>query len=69
MPMTTDFIKNTLRYKKEFNIWQTEHDAAAPKAGEKAPDFELLDVTGEHRVRLSDFHGVRPVALIFGSFT
>ena len=67
--MTIDFIKNTLRYRKEFDIWQTEHNATAPKTGEKALDFELLDVTGEHRIRLSDFQGVRPVALVFGSFT
>ncbi len=67
--MTTGFIKNTLRYRKEFNVWQTEHDAAAPKAGEKAPDFKLLDATGEHRIRLADFQDVRPVALVFGSFT
>ena len=67
--MTIDFIKKTLHYRKEFDVWQTEHNATAPKDGEKAPDFELLDVTGEHRIRLSDFHGVRPVALIFGSFT
>ncbi len=67
--MTIGFIKNTLRYRKEFDIWQTEHNASAPKVSEKAPDFELLDVTGEHRIRLSDFHGVRPVVLVFGSFT
>jgi hypothetical protein len=69
MPMTIGFIKKTLRYKKEYDIWQIEHNATAPKVDEKAPDFELLDVTGEHRISLSDFHGVRPVALVFGSFT
>jgi hypothetical protein len=67
--MTIDFIKKTLHYRKEFDIWQTEYNAAAPKVGEKALDFELLDVTGEHRIRLSDFQGIRPVALVFGSFT
>jgi hypothetical protein len=67
--MTIDFIKKTLYYRKEFDIWQTEHNATAPKVGEEAPDFVLLDVTGEHRIRLLDFQGVRPVALVFGSFT
>ncbi len=67
--MTIDFMKKTLHYRKEFNNWQTKYNAAAPKVGEKAPDFELLDVTGEHHIRLSDFHDVRPVALVFGSFT
>lgn len=67
--MTIEFLKKTLHYRKEFDIWQTEYNASAPKVGEKAPDFELLDVTGEHRIRLSDFLDVRPVALVFGSFT
>ena len=48
---------------------QEKYDAHAPRAGDPAPDFELSDVTGEQRVRLSDFQGQKPVALIFGSFT
>ena len=67
--MTFGFIRKTLRYRKEFDFWQTEHDSNAPKAGEMAPDFELLDVTGEYCINLSDFQNVRPVALVFGSFT
>jgi hypothetical protein len=57
-------------------VWQEKHDALAPKVGDPAPDFELSDVSGEHRdvsdghrVRLSDFQGDKPVALVFGSFT
>jgi hypothetical protein len=34
-----------------------------------APEFELLDVNGENPVRLSNFRGVKPVALVLGSFT
>jgi len=34
-----------------------------------APDFELRDVNNENAVRLSDFRGKKPVALVFGSFT
>ena len=56
-------------YRKQSNIWQKKYDALAPKAGDMAPDFELRDVTGQHSVRLSDFQGQKPVALIFGSFT
>ena len=48
---------------------QRELDAGAPKAGDLAPDFELQEVQGECSVRLSDFQGQKPVALIFGSFT
>jgi len=54
-------------------------DLATPRvsSGEPAVDFELeeLDLTtGVERatgrtVRLSDFAGIRPVALVFGSYT
>ncbi|MBW2295350.1 MAG: hypothetical protein JRG89_22470 [Deltaproteobacteria bacterium] len=49
--------------------WQLANDVEAPKVGELAPDFELQDPNGETVVRLSDFRGKRPVALIFGSYT
>lgn len=62
MPSTVHFIK------KE-KAWQKKYDATAPKVGDLAPDFELTDVNGENRVRLSDFKGRKPVALVFGSFT
>jgi len=67
--MPLGFIRNTLRYRREINEWQRHFDAVAPRAGDMAPDFELLDVTGQHRIRLSEFKSHRPVALIFGSFT
>ncbi len=41
----------------------------APRAGEKAPDFELEDPAGTRKVRLSSFIGKSPVVLIFGSYT
>ena len=62
-------IRKQLHYRRETNAWQRKYDALAPKAGDPAPDFELHDVSGEHSVRLSDFQGQKPVALIFGSFT
>lgn len=46
-----------------------EREAAAPKAGQPAPDFELADPEGKAKVRLSDFKGKRPVVLLFGSYT
>jgi hypothetical protein len=67
--MPINFIKETLRYRNESNAWQSKYDAHAPKAGDVAPDFDLFDVTGAHRIKLSDFKGKRPVALMFGSFT
>ncbi len=49
--------------------WRRRYEPLAPKAGEVAPDFELRDVNNENAVRLSDFRGKKPVALVFGSFT
>jgi hypothetical protein len=67
--MPINFIRETLKYRRESNAWQRKYDAQAPKVGDIAPDFELFDVTGTHHIRLSDFKGDRPVALMFGSFT
>lgn len=41
----------------------------APAVGDAAPDFELPRLGNGVPVRLSQFRGVRPVALIFGSYT
>ncbi len=60
---------DSFRYRRESRAWQKRYDALAPKAGDVAPDFELHDVNGENPVRLSDFQGQKPVALIFGSYT
>ncbi len=65
-------MTNILRmrqYMKKEHDWQALFDARAPKRGDLAPDFELRDANGENPVRLSDFRGDRPVALVFGSFT
>ena len=64
-----EFVRRSNHYRKEHAAWQARYDALAPRAGDPAPDFELRDVTGEQRVRLSDFQGLKPVALVFGSFT
>jgi hypothetical protein len=62
-------MSNMITYRREAKAWQKQYDALAPKAGDVAPDFELRDVRGENPVRLSDFQGQKPVALVFGSFT
>jgi hypothetical protein len=59
----------TIKNRKEATRWQKKYDVSAPREGDLAPDFELRDVNGENPVRLSDFRGVKPVALVFGSFT
>jgi hypothetical protein len=60
---------DAVKQRKQHQKWQKKHDALAPRAGDEAPDFELGDAKGEGRLRLSDFRGERPVALIFGSYT
>ena len=62
-------MPTTIQYMKEHKSWQKRFDAHAPRPGDLAPDFELRDVNGENPVRLSDYRGKKPVALIFGSFT
>ncbi len=39
-----------------------------PELGDPAPDFRLRSTAGE-TVELASFRGVKPVALVFGSFT
>jgi hypothetical protein len=46
-----------------------ERETLAPAVGADAPDFELPQLASAERVRLSDFRGRKPVALIFGSYT
>ena len=62
-------MTSTIASRKESTAWQKRFNALAPKPGDIAPDFELCDVSGESSLRLSDFRGHKPVALIFGSFT
>ena len=41
----------------------------SPKVGTKAPDFKLKTLDGKKTVKLSEFKGKQPVALVFGSYT
>ena len=41
-----------------------QSSAPSPEVGDNAPDFSLLDVSG-NEVRLSDFKGKKKVVLIF----
>ena len=62
-------MRMMLKARKESRAWQEKYNALAPKAGDTAPDFELYDIDGKSSVRLSEFRGAKPVALIFGSYT
>jgi len=55
--------------RQEASSWQKKYDIHAPRVGDIAPDFELMDINGEKSIRLSALIGKRPVALVFGSFT
>ena len=60
---------STLESRKKITAWQQEAEKHAPKPGDIAPDFELPELDGETTIRLSDYRGKRPVALVFGSYT
>ncbi len=62
-------IRFIFSYRREVMKRQLALNELAPKAGDLAPDFTLLDISGTESVTLSDFRGKKPVALIFGSFT
>jgi peroxiredoxin len=40
-----------------------------PDVGQRAPDFALRTQDGKQSIRLSQYRGVKPVVLVFGSFT
>ena len=62
-------MRQTLEHMKKSRDWQERFEPQAPKPGDLAPDFSLRDVDGGHAVRISDFRGKKPVALVFGSYT
>jgi peroxiredoxin len=62
-------MPNMFELRREAKARQEQLETLAPQVGDVAPDFELRDVNGENPVRLSDFQGRKPVALVFGSFT
>ena len=43
--------------------------AGGLRAGDTAPDFRLPLLDGSGSVELSSFRGIRPVVLVFGSYT
>jgi len=65
----TDLLANSMEWRNEELAWQLEMDRESPKVGDMAPDFELQNPEGDVQIRLSDFRGKRPVALVFGSYT
>ena len=66
--LIADF-KFILEYRKRVMVEQKGLDAKAPRVGDMAPDFTLFDISGKDSVTLSEFRGIKPVALVFGSYT
>ena len=62
-------MAKTFKSSKDAQAWHETYGPLAPQAGDPAPDFGLRDPAGDNPVRLSDFRGRKPVALVFGSFT
>ena len=52
-----------------FETMWTRARAGSLTIGSPAPDFELSTVDKSQKVKLSTFRGVRPVVLVFGSYT
>jgi len=69
LALGADLLVSAREWRNEELHWQLDADRLSPKVGDLAPDFELQDPEGVTRVRLSDFRGKRPVALVFGSYT
>ncbi|MBW2245081.1 MAG: hypothetical protein JRH01_24135 [Deltaproteobacteria bacterium] len=67
--LSADLLLHASEWRNEELNWQLSLDPKSPKVGDIAPDFELQDPEGNVQVRLSDFRGKRPVALVFGSYT
>lgn len=61
--------KFILNYRRRTMRTQKALNAQAPRAGDLAPDFTLTDSSGTESVTLSDFRRIKPVALVFGSYT
>ena len=64
-----DDAKFTINHRRRLMPIQKELNRHAPRAGDLAPDFTLTDSSGTETVTLSQFRGLKPVALVFGSYT
>ena len=69
LALGSDIIVTASGWRMHEVDWQLANDLETPRVGDLAPDFSLQDPSGEVTVRLSDFRGVKPVALVFGSYT
>ncbi len=68
-PITTmkSFALNVAQWRPKEQAWQDVYDVHAPKVGDIAPQFTLLDTNGVNRKSLSEFLGDKPVVLFLGA--
>jgi len=61
------FVMDVNEWRPKEQTWQDEHDVNAPKVGEMAPTFTLLNSEGTGNKSLTDFLGSKPVVLFLGA--
>ena len=59
--------QDVMKYRPLEQNWQNEFDINAPKAGQQAVEFSLLQSDGKTTSQLSDFLGEKPVVLFLGA--
>lgn len=59
--------QDVIKYRPLEQNWQNEFDIYAPKAGQQAVEFSLLQSDGKTTSQLSDFLGEKPVVLFLGA--
>jgi uncharacterized protein YjeT (DUF2065 family) len=67
--LANSLVTKVIKYRVIETTWQKQQNPGVPKIGEMATDFEVTSYDSTHTVRLSDYRGKKPVALIFGSCT
>ncbi len=65
MARTPMIVMGLVPFESMWNIAR----AGELQPGDTAPDFDLPREDGKENVRLSQFRGKKPVALVFGSYT
>jgi hypothetical protein len=69
MELANSLVTKVIKYRTIETTWQKQQNRIVPKIGERATDFEVTSYDNTHTIRLSDFRGEKPVALLFGSYT
>ncbi len=61
------FAVDVNEWRPKEQAWQDEYDVDAPKVGDMAPQFTLLNSEGTSKKSLTDFLGSKPVVLFLGA--